>query len=95
MRLIGEAMRGASVREPLRVTAALSDGRRVYAVRHASDATPETLYVRDRRTSVGTLIVSEPLDDGRDDWKAVPPQSFVMLGPDGLSIEPFRVDTAA
>jgi glutamine amidotransferase len=39
--------------------------------------------------------VSEPLDDGRDDWKAVPPQSFVTLGPDGLSIEPFRVDTAA
>jgi glutamine amidotransferase len=95
MRFIAEVMRGADVGEPLRVTAALSDGQRVYALRHASDTTPETLYVRDRRSSVGTLIVSEPLDDGRDDWKAVPPQSFVTLGPDGLAIDPLRIDAAA
>ena len=46
------------------------------------------------RRSEGTLVVSEPLDDGRDDWEAVPPQSFVTLGPDGLSIEPFRLPRA-
>jgi glutamine amidotransferase len=95
MRCIGEAMRCADVRDPLRVTAALSDGSRVYALRHASDATPETLYVRDRKSRAGTLIVSEPLDDGRDDWNAVPPQSFVTLGPEGLSIEPFQLGAAA
>ncbi len=95
MRLIGEAMCGAGIRDPLRVTAALSDGHRIYALRHASDATPETLYVRDRKSRAGTLIVSEPLDDGRDDWSAVPPQSFVTLAPEGLCIEPFQVDAAA
>jgi predicted glutamine amidotransferase len=95
MQFIEEAMRGAGVRDPLRVTAALSDGRRVYALRHASDATPETLYVRDRKSRAGTLIVSEPLDDGRDDWQAVPPQSFVTLGVEGLSIAPFQLDAAA
>ena len=88
---IGGIMREAGEQEPLRVTAAFSDGRKVYALRHASDATPETLYVRDRRTISGRLIVSEPLDDGRDDWQAVPPQSFVTLAPDGMTMEPLRL----
>lgn len=95
LRFIEGIMQRAQQTEPLRVTAAFSDGQRVYALRHASDATPETLYVRRRRRSEGTLVVSEPLDDGRDDWEAVPPQSFVTLSPDGMSIEPFRLAAAA
>lgn len=67
-------MRRASP-EPLRVTAAVSDGQLIYAIRHASDAAPETLYVRKRKTVDGTLLVSEPLDDGRDDWEAIPPRA--------------------
>jgi glutamine amidotransferase len=90
--LVEDAMRRAGESEPLRVTAAFSNGRHVFAIRHASDATPETLYVRNRRSSAGTLVVSEPLDDGREDWQAVPPQSFVTLGPDGMRIEPFRLN---
>jgi glutamine amidotransferase len=88
---VEDVMRRAGESEPLRVTAALSDGRKVFALRHASDATPETLYVRNRRSSAGTLVVSEPLDDGREDWQAVPPQSFVTLSPGGMAIEPFQV----
>ena len=77
------------------MTAAFSDGQRVYALRYASDTAPETLYVRSRQRSDGTLVVSEPLDDGRDDWEAVPPQSFVTLGHSGLSIEPLRLAATA
>jgi glutamine amidotransferase len=95
LQFIGDIMRRAREPEPLRVTAAFSDGRRVYALRYASDAAPETLYVRHRRTRAGTLVVSEPLDDGRDDWEAVPPQSFVSLASDGLSITPLRLPAAA
>jgi predicted glutamine amidotransferase len=95
MRYITNIMREAGETEPLRVTAAFSDGRNVYALRHSSDATPETLYIRDRRTIAGRLIVSEPLDDGRDDWKAVPPQSFVTLAPDDVGIQPFHLSAAA
>ena len=95
MRFIGDVLRRAGEPEPLRVTAAFSDGRHVYALRHASDATPETLYVRTRQRGNGTLVVSEPLDDGRDDWESVPPQSFVTLGPGGLNIEPLRLAAAA
>jgi glutamine amidotransferase len=90
MDFIGGAMREAGVDEPLRVTAAASDGEGIYALRHASDAVPETLYVRKRKTVDGTLIVSEPLDDGRDDWEAIPPQSFVSLTRDDLAIRPFQ-----
>ena len=39
---------------------------------------------------MGTLVVSEPLDEGRDGWKPVPPQSFVTVGPEGVEVEPFR-----
>jgi predicted glutamine amidotransferase len=95
LQLIEGLMRKAGETEPLRVTAAFSDGQRVYAIRHASDATPETLYVRRRQRSEATLVVSEPLDDGRDDWEAVPPQSFVTIGSGGVSIEPFRLPAAA
>ena len=72
-------MREAGASEPLRFTAAFSDGRYVYAVRYASAGNPETLYTRRRRDNSGRLLVSEPLDDGRDDWQAVPPQSFVVV----------------
>jgi glutamine amidotransferase len=89
MDYIAGVMREAGVAEPLRVTAAASDGEGIYALRHATDAAPETLYVRKRKTVDGTLIVSEPLDDGRDDWEAIPPQSFVSLSRDDLSIRPF------
>lgn len=95
LRFIEGIMRRAQQAEPLRVTAAFSDGQRIYALRHASDATPETLYVRSRQRSEGTLVVSEPLDDGRDDWEAVPPQSFVTLSADGMRIEPLRLAAAA
>jgi ergothioneine biosynthesis protein EgtC len=95
LRFIGDVMRRAGEAQPLRVTAAFSNGQRIYALRHASDATPETLYVRRRQRSDGTLVVSEPLDDGRDDWEAVPPQSFVTLGPEGLRIDLFQLSAAA
>ena len=91
MAFIEGVMREAGEPEPLRVTAAVSDGQLIYAIRHASDAAPETLYVRKRKTVDGTLLVSEPLDDGRDDWEAIPPQSFVALTRDEITIRPFRV----
>lgn len=72
-------MRALNIDDPLRVTAAISNGESLYAVRYASSGRPETLYTRQRRDNSGRLLVSEPLDDGRDDWLAVPPQSFVEV----------------
>ncbi len=89
--LIEREMREAGVEEPLRFTAAFSDGRGVKAVRYASNGTPETLYTRKRRDNSGRLLVSEPLDDGRDDWEAVPPQSFVEMLDDDVDWREFEV----
>jgi glutamine amidotransferase len=70
------AMRAAAIEEPLRVTAALSDGRRMLAVRYASDERPPSLYWRADGGSL--VVVSEPLDEGKGDWHAVPPGHVVL-----------------
>lgn len=88
--LIEREMQEVGATEPLRFTAAFSDGNHVYAIRYSSNGTPETLYTRKRRDNSGRLLVSEPLDDGRDDWQAVPPQSFVVCDDDGVAWRDFR-----
>jgi len=56
--------------EPLRFTAAWTNGSDLYAFRWACDGKAPTLYWRERE---GTLtVVSEPLDDLRDQWLPVP-----------------------
>ena len=87
---IENRMRAAGETEPLRVTAAFTNGREIYAVRYASNGKPETLYTRQRRDNAGRLLVSEPLDDGRDDWLAVPPQSFVTVTRENVAWRDFR-----
>ncbi len=54
----------------LRFTAALSNGRDLYAFRYAANDGSNTLYYRDKGS--GTVIVSEPLDFDRASWLAVP-----------------------
>lgn len=82
-------MTAAGITEPLRVTAAATDGTTIYALRYSTLIQPETLYVRRLKRADGLLMASEPLDEGRLDWEAVPPQSFVRLGPNGVAIEAF------
>jgi predicted glutamine amidotransferase len=93
--LIEGVMGEAGVTEPLRVTAAASDGKAVHAVRYSTQIAPETLYVRKLHRCNGLLIASEPFDAGRQDWEAIPPQSFITIGPDRLDIEPVRVGLAS
>jgi predicted glutamine amidotransferase len=69
-------MAAAGVEEPLRLTAALTDGTRVIAVRYASDAEPPSLFWRAGRD--GLTIVSEPLDAERDQWNRVPPDHLLL-----------------
>jgi glutamine amidotransferase len=64
-------MRDGGVTEPLRFTASISDGQRIWAFRWASDRRPPTLYWREDET--GLVVVSEPIDEHPTDWHAVPP----------------------
>ena len=74
-------MQRAGVTCPLRFTAAFSDGRKLYALRYASDQEPPSLYTRRGSDSTATLVVSEPLDEAAEGWQPVPAQSFLPFAP--------------
>jgi predicted glutamine amidotransferase len=63
-------MRERGIDEPLRFSAALSDGERLHVFRLASDGKPPSLYVR--TGPAATVVASEPLDDLQGDWRPVP-----------------------
>ena len=77
-------MQAAGIMEPLRFAAALTDGERRWAYRWASDDRPATLYWRE--DDAGLVVVSEPIDERRDDWHMVPPGGCLTALP-GQQVE--------
>jgi glutamine amidotransferase len=74
--------------EPVRFTAALSDGHSLYAFRYASNDTANSLYYRETTGSV--VVVSEPLDSQPGNWKPVPPNHLIVARTGSpVSVEPF------
>lgn len=73
----------------LRLTAALSDGVRLHAVRYASDDRAPTLFHRLSCSRGGRAVVSEPLEQD-EDWAEVEPGSFVTFEGTEVRVEPFR-----
>ena len=63
-------MDAAAISEPLRFTAALTDGANLWAYRWASDGKPATLYWRHDGDRL--IVVSEPIDGHREDWESIP-----------------------
>jgi glutamine amidotransferase len=61
----------SGMKEPLRFTAALANGRDLYAFRYSANDNANTLYYREAGGNV--VVVSEPLDDERAHWTPVPP----------------------
>lgn len=74
----------------LRLTAALSDGRRLYAIRYATDDRAPSLWHRwsDRRG--GRAVVSEPLESDEGGWEEVPAHSFCCFEGSEARIQPFH-----
>ena len=79
-------MEERGIDEPLRMAAALTDGRRLHAFRLSSDDAPPTLY-RSRSRS-GTVVASEPLhregEEG-DEGEWVPMRHGEALSADALN----------
>lgn len=89
------------------LTAAISDGETVHAVRYANIGEPPSLFYgrgfgrdsRPRPAGAGEcddaansiLILSEPLDDIEDQWKAVPESHVLIAGDGAVSVRPFVV----
>ncbi len=64
-----------------RFTAALSNGKDLYAFRYAVNDKANTLYYRENER--GIVIVSEPLDSDLKSWTAVPENTVVIANPKG------------
>jgi predicted glutamine amidotransferase len=84
-------VRQSGTREPLRFTAALSDGQNLYAFRYGHNGSANTLYYREGGANV--VMASEPLDIERDYWKPVP-AAHVIVARAGAPVElrPFPQD---
>ena len=55
----------------MRFTAALANGRDLYAFRYAANDKANSLYYRESADNI--VVVSEPLDAEHANWKPVPP----------------------
>lgn len=62
--------------EPLRLTAALTNGHDLYAFRYAANDKANSLYYQEAGETV--VIVSEPLDHDHRNWITVPDNSVVV-----------------
>jgi predicted glutamine amidotransferase len=66
--------------EPFRFTAALANGRDLYAFRYASGEPANSMYFRASAGDV--IVVSEPLDRDHANWTAVPESSVLIARAD-------------
>ena len=78
--------------EPLRFTAALANGRDLYAFRYAANDSANSLYYRESAGNV--VVVSEPLDAERSQWTQVPP-GYALVAADGkpVALAPFLTES--
>lgn len=73
----------------MRFTSAFSDGKRLFAIRYASDNLAPSLYLRKSCQFNGLTLVSEPLDMGEHIWEEVPANSFVCIENGEVNIDAF------
>jgi predicted glutamine amidotransferase len=79
-------------KEALRFTAALANGRDLYAFRYAANDKANSLYYRESGGNV--VVVSEPLDAEHARWKPVPPGQ-VLVAAAGKAAKLVPIHTAA
>ena len=84
LRRVRALMEAAGASEPLRFTAALTDGEALHAFRWACDARPPSLYWREAEG--GLTLVSEPIDGRKDGWREVPKGCALVARP-GRTVE--------
>ncbi|MFD1882789.1 class II glutamine amidotransferase [Paracoccus pacificus] len=73
----------------VRLTAAFSDGKRLYALRFATDEHAPSLFHRWSASRQGRAVVSEPLDLDETDWLEIPPASFCIFEGEDVRVLPF------
>jgi len=103
-----EVMQRQEIDEPLRLTAAVADGRRIMAGRWGSDGQAPTLFygtgsdfwieqgdVRFIEGSGSVIVLSEPLDSVNNSWREVPEGSFLTVDDTKVTVTPFTPAASA
>ncbi len=100
--LVLAEMQAAGVTDRFAMTAALSDGESILALRFASAGVAPSLYyaigvhpldalgVRVVDADQACLIVSEPLDEVVESWQEVPAGNMLVAGTGGCAVIPFE-----
>ncbi|MEM6304489.1 MAG: class II glutamine amidotransferase [Pseudomonadota bacterium] len=76
-------------RPHMRLSAALSDGEVLYALRYASDARAPSLFYRWSDEGQGWAVASEPFEPAGGGWLEVPQGSFCTFTRTKVAITPF------
>ncbi len=76
----------------MRLSAAFSDGERLYAIRYASDPRAPSLYYRRCETLGGYMVVSEPLMSDVSGWCEIAPGSVCVFTGDTVETQSFLSD---
>jgi len=106
--LVERVGREKGIAEALWMTLGVSDGRRVWAVRYASDGDAPTLYhsrdmedvyavnpsLQGRLGPTTRVVVSEPVGGYFGVWKEVPQGSLLEIDGAGLEIRPFQPEAS-
>ncbi|MGE0502748.1 MAG: class II glutamine amidotransferase [Rhizobiaceae bacterium] len=83
-----DAQRRTGIEPAFKLTAAFSDGERLFAVRYATGGVAPTLYTS--MFGKGRCLVSEPFDREGGEWHAIPPSSIVIVSRAGMTLRPFE-----
>ena len=91
-------MNSRAIKQPLRLTAACTDGSSIYAIRYASDNQAPTLFIGhssldggSNQTGSAVMVLSEPLDSDITDWEEVSMSSVVVARGGEFDIEEFVI----
>ena len=99
--LVQDATQRAGIEAPFRMTSATSDGRRLYALRYASDGPGPSLFYGCgvclqatggetlRQPKHSTLVLSEPLDFVKEQWNAVAPSQLLTIADGKVALNDF------
>ena len=109
-RMVGHVERirqEAGIAEPITLSAAASDGGRLFAVRYSSDGDSPTLYHSRHANALrvidgsyeslpdsAVVILSEPLDELAEHWEEIPESSFVAVESGETKITSFAPTSA-
>lgn len=77
----------------MRLSAALSDGETLYAVRYSSDRIAPSVYYRHCERRQGWMVVSEPLESDHAGWTELAPGKMLTLANDGPRVTDFVPQT--